>query len=144
MSTPVSVGAGVCVSAGPAQRQDDLRSLTDSAFREAWRRLNDEERSIFGEEGFARYKKLTPWVDKSIENLRRQQQDAAPQPVEIDAGALLDAIYAFIGRFVLNPSVEARIAHTLWIAHTHLMDSWNRRLALRFCHLSLGRERRAR
>jgi hypothetical protein len=37
---------------------------------------------------------------------------------------LLDSVYAFLGRFVAYPSDEARIAHTLWIAHTHLMDAW--------------------
>jgi Protein of unknown function (DUF3631) len=37
---------------------------------------------------------------------------------------LLDDVYAFLGRFVAYPSNHARVAHTLWIAHTHLMDAW--------------------
>jgi hypothetical protein len=37
---------------------------------------------------------------------------------------ILDAVYAFIGRFVAYPSVAAHIAHTLWIAHTHFMECW--------------------
>ncbi|MDP9437579.1 MAG: DUF3631 domain-containing protein [Actinomycetota bacterium] len=36
----------------------------------------------------------------------------------------LDAVYAFLGRFVSYPSDHARIAHTLWVAHTHLMDAF--------------------
>jgi hypothetical protein len=29
-----------------------------------------------------------------------------------------------LGRFVAYPSVDAHVAHTLWVAHTHLMDAW--------------------
>ncbi len=38
--------------------------------------------------------------------------------------ALLDDVQAFLGRFVAYPSEHARIAHTLWIAHTHAMSAW--------------------
>jgi uncharacterized protein DUF3631 len=37
---------------------------------------------------------------------------------------LLDDVHAFLGRFIAYPSEAARVAHTLWIAHTHLMDVW--------------------
>lgn len=37
---------------------------------------------------------------------------------------LLDDIEVFLGRFVAYPSDHARVAHTLWVAHTHLMDEW--------------------
>jgi len=44
---------------------------------------------------------------------------------ELPQGAeLLDTVDAFLGRFVAYPSEHARIAHVLWIAHTHLMDCW--------------------
>ena len=44
-------------------------------------------------------------------------------PEEIPDGAkLLNDVHAFLGRFVAYPSEHAQIAHTLWIAHTHLMD----------------------
>lgn len=36
----------------------------------------------------------------------------------------LDAIYSFLGRFIVYPSEDAKVAHTLWIAHAHLMDMW--------------------
>ena len=36
----------------------------------------------------------------------------------------MDEVYSFLGRFVAYPSDAARIAHTLWIGHTHLMDVW--------------------
>lgn len=47
----------------------------------------------------------------------------APVGVD-DGGALLDAVYDFLGRFVAYPSEAAQVAHTLWVAHTHLMDAW--------------------
>lgn len=41
------------------------------------------------------------------------------------AGAeALDKVHQFIGRFVAYPSEDARVAHALWIAHTHFMDAW--------------------
>jgi hypothetical protein len=42
----------------------------------------------------------------------------------IDGGELLDNVEDFLSRFVAYPSESARIAHTLWIAHTWFMDSW--------------------
>lgn len=37
---------------------------------------------------------------------------------------VLDQVEAYLGRFVVYPSEHARTAHVCWIAHTHLMDSW--------------------
>ena len=37
---------------------------------------------------------------------------------------VLDAVHAFLGRFVAYPSPHAQVAHTLWVAHAHLMDAW--------------------
>ena len=42
------------------------------------------------------------------------------------AGAqLLDQVQDWLTRFVAYPSRHASVAHTLWIAHTHLMDCWD-------------------
>src|SRR5205814_7360441 len=38
---------------------------------------------------------------------------------------LLDAVEAFLTRFIAYPSNHARVAHTLWIPHAHLMDAWD-------------------
>lgn len=38
---------------------------------------------------------------------------------------ILDQIHTFLERFIAYPTVEHRTAHTLWIAHTHLMDCWD-------------------
>jgi hypothetical protein len=42
----------------------------------------------------------------------------------IDGAELLDEVEDFLARFVVYPSKAARIAHTLWIAHTWFMDCW--------------------
>ncbi len=38
---------------------------------------------------------------------------------------ILDDIEQFLNRFVAYPSEYARVAHVLWIAHTHCMDEWD-------------------
>jgi len=57
--------------------------------------------------------------------ITREEFNRLPDYDPEQTGAeLLDDVYAFLGRFVAYPSDDARIAHTLWIAHTHLMDAW--------------------
>jgi hypothetical protein len=41
-----------------------------------------------------------------------------------DGAELLDDVHEFLDRFVAYPSQHARVAHALWIAHTHAMDAW--------------------
>ena len=38
---------------------------------------------------------------------------------------VLREVYDFLGRFVSYPSEHARVAHTLWTAHSHLLDVWD-------------------
>ncbi len=38
---------------------------------------------------------------------------------------ILDEIYNYVGRFVAFPDEKTRIAHTLWIAHTHLIEKFD-------------------
>jgi hypothetical protein len=45
---------------------------------------------------------------------------------ETESGAdLFGDVEFFLGRFVIYPSEHAKVAHVLWIAHTHLMDKWD-------------------
>lgn len=63
----------------------------------------------------------------TAEDIRRLI-DAAPVivPPKPENGAeLLDDVSQFLGRFVAYPNQRSQIAHTLWIAHTHLMDMWD-------------------
>ncbi len=55
--------------------------------------------------------------------MREWNTDENPVRLE-DGSAILNDVHAFLGRFVAYPSDDARVAHTLWIAHTHLMDAW--------------------
>lgn len=57
-------------------------------------------------------------VDRSDELLDWYSEDGP------DGAELLDDIDAYLARFVIYPSEHERRAHTLWIAHTHLMDCW--------------------
>src|SRR5262249_53632246 len=58
--------------------------------------------------------------EQSREADRRQtRNDEKPNPQE-----LFQKLERFLTRFVCYPSDEARAAHVLWIAHTHLMDAW--------------------
>src|SRR5262245_61907066 len=44
----------------------------------------------------------------------------APQGTQV-----LADVHKFLGRFVAYPSEHARVAHALWIVHTHMMDKWD-------------------
>jgi hypothetical protein len=59
-------------------------------------------------------------------DLQREQSN------KIDGAKLLFEISEFLGRFVCYPNEHAQIAHTLWVAHTHMMEAWETtpRLAL--------------
>lgn len=63
----------------------------------------------------------------SLEETSPRSEPTQPeQPItEIAGGAdLLGDVHAYLGRFIAYPSKEAHVAHTLWIAHAHLMDAW--------------------
>ena len=70
-------------------------------------------------------------IERGAEELAKRIAGGKAVPVKAPSAAvsvagseLLDSVHAFLGRFVIYPSEGARIAHTLWVAHSHLMDSW--------------------
>jgi hypothetical protein len=69
-------------------------------------------------------------MGENIIRLSKLQAGERPEPPVItpdpnaDGAALLDEVYGFLGRFVAYPSFDARVAHTLWVAHAHMMDVW--------------------
>jgi hypothetical protein len=70
--------------------------------------------------------RLKAEIERSWRKAEQQEED---EPViepdsNADGAALLDDVAAFLARFVVYPSKHAHVAHTLWIAHAHLMDSW--------------------
>ena len=57
--------------------------------------------------------------------MNNRELDALILEREEPAGeTVLRKVHEFLGRFVIYPSGHAQIAHTLWIAHAHLMDAW--------------------
>ena len=50
--------------------------------------------------------------------------DAIDGGEETGAAVLFDQVHAFLGRFIVYPSQHAHVAHTLWVAHTFVMDAW--------------------
>jgi hypothetical protein len=38
---------------------------------------------------------------------------------------ILDDLYKFLGRFIVYPNEHAHVMHTLWIAHTHLIEAFD-------------------
>lgn len=55
----------------------------------------------------------------------RDGQSFNSSQAEAEEGAqIFDAVHAHLARFIVYPSENAHIAHTLWVAHCHLMDAW--------------------
>lgn len=54
----------------------------------------------------------------------QESATAATAATEAEGAALLDDVFAFLGRFVAYPSPHAHTAHALWIVHAHLMEAW--------------------
>ena len=70
--------------------------------------------------------RLRQEIDRSYAKVKQpgDEETIAADP-DADGAVLLDDIHAFLARFVVYPSQEAHTAHTLWVAHTHLMDTWD-------------------
>src|SRR5829696_1055885 len=47
------------------------------------------------------------------------------EPIGNEGSTLLADVEAFLKTYVAYPSDHSRVAHTLWIAHTHAMDAWD-------------------
>lgn len=43
---------------------------------------------------------------------------------QVEPKELFERVESFLGRFIIYPSEHAKVAHTLWIGHAHLMESW--------------------
>src|SRR5689334_5982878 len=62
----------------------------------------------------------------SARDRRRFPRGLMSHPALADGNGakILDTVLEFLGRFVAYPDEHAPIAHTLWIAHAHLMNEW--------------------
>jgi hypothetical protein len=113
---------------------DDLANLSPAQYGQKRQSVSDE------------YGIQLKFLDQEYEQRRRKARGSnghattPPVPEELIAkgralagSTVVSSVYDFLGRFVAYPSVYARIAHTLWCAHTHLMDVWDSTLALPSC-----------
>ena len=85
-----------------------------------------------------------PTVDALRESVKATvAADLAAKGEDIDGDALLATIHSFLRRFISYPSLHASVAHTLWIAHTHLIDCFETtpRLALMSAEKESGKTR---
>jgi hypothetical protein len=63
---------------------------------------------------------------KDVDKLTNAELDVLALEQDASQGQkVLDRVYEFLGRFISYPSDDARIAHTAWIIHAHLMDRWD-------------------
>jgi Protein of unknown function (DUF3631) len=81
------------------------------------------------------YQRISKHVDEERGKIEQEQAKANGNvtgatdvadsaPAESGAVVLAD-VEKFLGRFVVYPSEHAKVAHVLWVAHTHLMDKWD-------------------
>ena len=73
-------------------------------------------------------------AEEALAKAKGKTNGKTPPHVERGEGAaLLDDVSAFLKRFIAYPSEQARVAHVLWIAHTHSWARGSRHRALRSC-----------
>lgn len=101
----------------------------DLSFADAWRSLSDDAKAALPagvrSECVSRYRRLTSYIDRSIERAARtakgtgngHDQKAAE---DIVGAELLDAAHKFISRFVNFPAGYCADAVALWAAHAHM------------------------
>ncbi len=58
---------------------------------------------------------------EALEQIVEEQRKPA---AAIDGSELLDEVHEYLDRYVSYPSEHAKVAHVLWVAHTHAMDAW--------------------
>jgi hypothetical protein len=87
----------------------------------------------------ARYYPATNDIKDRVKDVRRHwegengrqrassKQAGCPPPTNArtDGAVLLDEVHKFLGRFVRYPSKHARVAHTLWTVHTHVIQAFD-------------------
>jgi len=62
--------------------------------------------------------------DAELAELVRRGRAAQAEERQIEESRLLRDVEHFLARFVAYPSEHARLAHVLWIVHTHCMGAW--------------------
>lgn len=63
-------------------------------------------------------------TSKNIRSIEEYERCAHRHSLTTDLAMLLTEVAEFLSRFIAYPSEDALIAHTLWIAHAHVMEAW--------------------
>lgn len=80
---------------------------------------------------------MQPSVEE-IEDLAAAPLMSNENEESLTGATILNDVHNYLGRFVAYPSGHAQIAHTLWIAHTHLMEKWDSTPRLAFLSVEPG------
>ena len=128
---PSTQAIGKAARKESAEIEAELKALADLPPIEFDRRREDEAkrmkirmRVLDKEVEKRREKALRAAQVRADAEKKEQRASLAPKCLE-EAAALLDDVHAFLGRFISYSSEHAHVAHTLWIAHTHMMDVWD-------------------
>jgi hypothetical protein len=82
----------------------------------------------------ARYDDIPRLVDGAVELLRKPEKKDPPPPdgedpaqpvAAVDGAAVLNLARNYLKKYVAHPSLHALVAHTLWCAHTHLLEAFD-------------------
>jgi len=100
----------------PGAVVNELRGLMDRSAAP-----HDEERWR------PRYDDIPRLVDGAVQKLRQTKEKKPPSPAEPVPGgaAVLKLARDYLKKYVSYPSSHALVAHTLWCAHTHLLEAFD-------------------
>ena len=65
-----------------------------------------------------------PEAERALAVLDAEAERLRTTSLSIDGASLLEAVQAYLRRFIAYPSEHEHVAHTLWVAHAHLMNCW--------------------
>jgi hypothetical protein len=129
-----AVSAGFRAGMTPDQIEAEMRANPDGPQQKYMSEGTDRLRAEINR-SFEKIE-LQQAVEQAYRDARHAERVEAGKG--IDGAKLLDRVYEFLGRFVAYPSKDARVAHVLWIAHTHLMECWDTTPRLTFLSLEPG------
>ena len=94
---------------------------------------NRIERDIAIKEASKRLGASIGAIKAELERRMKKRSNGNARVLELSAAKIASApsldetlqnVSGFMGRFICYPSENARVAHTLWVAHCHLMEAW--------------------
>jgi hypothetical protein len=104
----------------------DATEGSEAVHDERWRdRYDDIPRLVDGAERLVRR-------GRQIGAGKTVQSEDAPAAQPANGAVVLDAVRAYLKRFVSYPSEHALVAHTLWCAHTHMLEAFDTTARLAF------------